>query len=383
MFRSKTSIAALIAVSLSLTSDLACAQEKSDVVKPVPVLSGSFGFVPVFDGGHAPLVTIMSPVLLVPIANNWLVESRGAFEGAFTRPDGGGNFAGKINKEVEYLQLDYLANGYLTVTAGRFLNPFGIYNERLYPVWIRNVQTEPLILPLEEDSRDGFMLRGGIPLSVANFNYATFFSTRASINKLESDRAVGSRFGFFFPKQRLEMGASVQHSLEQDRSNKFGFPFEQQPFSLPLDLRAEYAHGVEGSGFWIEPAYRLAQIPFLNGILRKTQVVARYQQFYIGDGTNDDLPAADTRIFESGFNYYIADGLKLRRAMGGNSAKKETGISGLLVWPIAGCCRWAEQACNEAPAHVRTRHFRPGNDHVSGYAQSQTCGSRKGKKYSL
>lgn len=336
MFPSKTSIAAMIAVTLSLTSHVASAQEKSDVVKPVPVLSGSFGFVPVFDGGHATLVTIMSPVLLVPIGDNWLVESRGAFEGDFTRPDGGGSFGGKINKEVEYLQLDYFTNRYLTVTAGRFLNPFGIYNERLYPVWIRNLQTEPLILPLEEDSRDGFMLRGGIPLSVANFNYTTFFSTRASINKLESNRAVGSRFGFFFPKQRLEMGASVQHSLEQGRSNKFGFHFEQQPFTLPLDLRAEYAHGAEGSGFWIEPAFRLTQIPFLNGLVRNTQVVARYQQFYIGNGTNDDLPAADTRIFESGFNYYIADGLKATASYGREFSKE----GNRNVWTVGMAYRW-------------------------------------------
>src|SRR5690242_14928591 len=294
MFMSKTSVVAIIAVALSLSSSVASAQQPPVVPRAVPVLSGSFGFVPVVDGGHSTLVTVMSPVLLAPIGDNWLVESRGAFEGDFTRPDGGGSFAGKVNKEVEYLQLDYIANRYLTVTAGRFLNPFGIYNERLYPVWIRNLQTEPLILPLEEESRDGVMFRGGIPLRVANLNYTTFFSTRASINKLESERAVGCRFGFFFPKQRLEIGATVQHSLEQDRSNKFGVHFEEQPVSLPLDLRAEYAHGVEGSGFWIEPAYRLTQVPLLKPVMRKTQLVARYQQFYLGDGTNEDLPSADT-----------------------------------------------------------------------------------------
>ncbi|HEX7962259.1 MAG TPA: hypothetical protein VF493_20265, partial [Terriglobales bacterium] len=261
MFPSRISVAAVI-VALSLSSSVVSAQESLEAPRPVPVLSGSFGFVPVVDGGRTTLVTVMSPVLLVPIGDNWLVESRGAFEGDFSRPDGGGSFAGKVNKEVEYLQLDYIANRYLTVTAGRFLNPFGIYNERLYPVWIRNLETEPLILPMEEASRDGLMFRGGIPLNIASFNYATFFSTKASINKLESDRAVDSRFGFFFPKQRLEIGATVQHSLDEDRSNKFGVHFEEQPSSVPLDLRAEYAHGVEGSGFWIEPAYRLAQIPF-------------------------------------------------------------------------------------------------------------------------
>lgn len=336
MFRPKISVAAMIAVAISLASHVASAQEKPEVARPVPVLSGSFGFVPVIEGGHSTLVTVVSPVLLAPIGDNWLVESRGAFEGDFTRPDGGGSFGGKINKEVEYLQLDYIANRYLTLTAGRFLNPFGMYNERLYPVWIRNLQTDPLILPLEEDARDGFMVRGGIPLNVANFNYTTFFSTKASINKLESDRAVGSRLGFFFPKQRLEIGATIQHSLEEDRSNKFGFHFEQQPSSLPLDLRAEYAHGVEGSGFWIEPAYRLAQIPFLNGVMRKTQMVARYQQFYAGDGTNDEVPSVDTRVFESGINYYVADGLKVTASYGREFSKD----GNKNIWTVGVAYRW-------------------------------------------
>ena len=37
---------------------------------------------------------------------------------------------------------------FVTVTVGRFLTPFGIFNERLYPVWIRFLQPDPLILPI-------------------------------------------------------------------------------------------------------------------------------------------------------------------------------------------------------------------------------------------
>ena len=42
-----------------------------------------------------------------------------------------------------YLQADYIANKYVTVTMGRFLTPFGIFNERLYPIWIRSLQQDP------------------------------------------------------------------------------------------------------------------------------------------------------------------------------------------------------------------------------------------------
>src|SRR5690349_11760196 len=167
---------------------------------PVPVLSGSAGEIPVVEGGQTTLVSIFSPVVLVPFGEKWLVESRAEFEGDFTDQQPGSHFGGKVNKEIDYLQLDYIANRYVTITAGRFLNPFGIYNERLYPVWIRNLQTDPLILPLEEDSRNGVMLRGGVELnSLVNLNYTTFFSVQDSTNKLESERAVGGRVGLFFP----------------------------------------------------------------------------------------------------------------------------------------------------------------------------------------
>jgi len=328
---------AAIAASMLLIASCAFGQDIVAEPRSVPVLSGSVGFVPIVQGGQTTLVSIFSPVMLAPIGERWLVESRGAFEGDFARPDPGAGYAGKVNKEVEYLQLDYIASRYLTVTAGRFLNPFGIYNERLYPVWIRNLQTDPLILPLEEDSRNGVMLRGGVGLnSTVNLNYTTFFSVQDSTNKLESERAVGGRVGFFFPKQRLEVGATLQHALVDERSNGFGLHFEQQPLSIPMDVRAEYAHNPEGSGWWIEPAYKLSQIRRLNGLMRNLQLVSRFQQFYIGNAQNEDLPSADTRMFEEGLNYYIAEGLKATASYG-----REFSTTGNQnVWTVGVAYRW-------------------------------------------
>jgi len=65
---------------------------------------------------------------------------------------------------VDYLQVDYIANPYVTITVGRYLTPFGVYNERLYPVWIRDLQSDPLILPIStgpSGAGTGAMLRGG------------------------------------------------------------------------------------------------------------------------------------------------------------------------------------------------------------------------------
>lgn len=332
--RSRFSVATLL---LCLFAIAARAQDATDELRPVPVLSGSAGEVPIVEGGQTTLVSIISPVVLVPFGEKWLVESRASFEGDFTDQQPGTNFGGKVNKEIEYLQLDYIANPYVTVTAGRFLNPFGIYNERLYPVWIRNLQTDPLILPLEGESRDGVMLRGGVPLSSeVNLNYATFFSAQSSTNKLESDRGIGGRVGLFFPAHRLEIGGTVEHALVEDRSNRFGFHFEQQPFSMPLDVRAEYAHGAEGSGWWIEPAYTLSGLPWVKAIMRKTQLVSRYQQFYIGNGEDEDLPSADTRIAEFGMNYYICDGFRATASYG----REFSAAGNQNVWTVGLTYRW-------------------------------------------
>jgi hypothetical protein len=86
--------------------------------RPVPILTGNAGFFTNVNGGQTELVPSITPVLLVPLGDRWLVESRAEFTGQFERPDAGGPYGGKVEQEIDYLQLDYIANRYLTVTAG-------------------------------------------------------------------------------------------------------------------------------------------------------------------------------------------------------------------------------------------------------------------------
>ena len=69
--------------------------------------------------------------------------------------------------------------------------------------------------------------------------------------------------GFFFPGPRLEVGGSWQKTLQDDRKNAFGFHMGWQPAKVPLNLRSEFARSFEGSGYWIEGAYRLSQVALL------------------------------------------------------------------------------------------------------------------------
>jgi len=322
------------------------AQEQPDIPKPVPVIIGGAGFITTFDGGEPHLGPLIAPVLLVPIEKRWLIESRATFEADMTQRPGSSSFHGQVLKSVDYLQLDFIANPYVTVTVGRFLTPFGIFNERLYPIWIRNLQTDPLTLPIgtgPSQASTGAMLRGGFQAtSRLNINYAVYFSalstvTLSNVTPLTSDRIAGGRLGIFIPNERLEIGASFEHLLQDERSNSFGFHGGWQPSALPLEFRGEYQRSARGSGYWIEPAYRLNQVPFWQYAMRRTQVVARLQQYWVGALPSDSLPSVNTRQFEFGVNYYFRDGLRAVSSYGRQFSEMEN----KNIWTIGLTYRFA------------------------------------------
>jgi hypothetical protein len=323
------------------------AAQTADSDKPVPILSGSLGTFSFVTGGHNVIDTQINPVLVVPLGDRWLIESRAEFEGEFQRPPDGGPYGGPVTKHVDYAQIDYIANPYLTVTAGQFLTPFGIFNERLYPVWIRSLQPDPLILPIHTAPSDGAMFRGGFPVNQqASMNYALYVSTTSiGMESVNAQRHVGGRMGFFLPGPRLEIGGSWQRTLQNDRKNAFGFHMGWQPAKVPLNLRSEFAHSFEGSGYWIEGAYRLSQAHFWQKAMRRTEVVGRAQQFYVGaigsvGEAAFDLPSADTREADFGTNYFLRDGLKVTASYGrqfssaGNFNQWSFGVAYRFLLPL-------------------------------------------------
>ena len=333
----------LCVLSLALTFSLLAAAQSADSERPVPILTGNAGYFTNVEGGHAELAPEINPVLLLPLGDHWLVEARAGFEGEFKREDNTGPYKGVVDKDIDYLQVDYIASRYVTITAGRFLTPFGIYNERLYPIWIRSLHETPLIFPLGTGPSDGAMLRGGFSLnSKVNLNYAAYFSTLSTVNKFESDRVAGGRVGFFFPGPRIEVGASWRKELQEDRPNGFGFHFAWQPTRLPLNLRSEYARTDDGSGYWIEGAYRLSQVPFLRNLMRHTEIVGRAQQFFAGGIEEDEaeeygIPDVDTKQADFGLNYYLHDGLKVS----GSYGRQFSSDGNINIWTVGIAYRFA------------------------------------------
>ena len=317
----------------------------SPKISAVPIFSAGVAYNSFFDGGVDNVHPLISPVTLIPFGQNWLIESRETFEIDLAPVPGENGYKGALQKEVDYLQLDYIANRYMTVTVGRFLTPFGVYNERLYPVWIRDLQTDPLTLPIAmgpSGAGTGAMVRGGFEVTPAmEVNYGTYFSTLSTYTPLDSARMAGMRAGIFLTGPRLEFGGSFQHLLQGDRSNAFGFHAAWQPRPLPLDIRAEFSRADTGSGYWVESAYRLSQVPVWRDELRHVQVVGRMQQYFTGVVPDDNLPTVNTRLFEFGLNYYFRDDFRFVSSYGrqfapdgGNMNIWNVGLTYRFVFPV-------------------------------------------------
>jgi hypothetical protein len=296
------------------------ALEEDYTPRAVPVLTGSGAYFTRVNAGQVQDAPALSPLLLLPIGDNFLIEAKGALADTYNK-DAQGNYASTVTYGMAYAQADYITR-YVTFTAGRFTTPFGTYGERLAPNWIRALQVTPLIVPVTSGASLGGMLRGGLPAGTEkiNLNYAFYFSSNNTNHILATDRSTGGRIGFFLPGPRLEFGASFQQVLQADRPHSAGVHFVWQPNALPLTVRSEYVRqsGIKGSGYWIESAYMLKQVPGM----KKVEMVGRGQQFFAAGNlsalTKKKLGSLglDTNEADVGLNYYFRSDVRASASYG-------------------------------------------------------------------
>src|SRR4029077_20856999 len=129
-----------------------------------PILSGGVQFLSTTNGGVTFFQPTIAPVLVAPLGDHWLFESRVTVDEFIGRENGStGPYHANTFTSIDYLNLSYIVNPHLTVTVGEFLTPFNIYNERLSPVWIHNVADAPSIAGIgtrTSGSSEGGMVRG-------------------------------------------------------------------------------------------------------------------------------------------------------------------------------------------------------------------------------
>ncbi|MCU1226245.1 MAG: hypothetical protein JWQ42_4338 [Edaphobacter sp.] len=338
----------LLAASVLLGMGSMSAQDPNASVNGagyVPLISGGAGYVHNVNGGQPTLEPQINPVLLVPFGSHVLLESRTDFTGFFQRKNGSsGPFTGKVFKTVEYAQIDWLANTHVIATAGRYLLPFGLYNERLTPIWIRNLQDSPITAPIgtrTSGSGDGVMLRGAaLDTPSVSILYTAYFSARSGINQLQAARAAGGDTSIYLKQARLEVGGSYQRFLQDNQINSFAAYLSWQPPRTALDLKFEYDQSHNGHGFWLESGYELTETPKIPALLKRVQLVGRVQQFTPLNGGGNGVPRVATQRMDAGLNYYIRDDLRFVSSYGrqfsstGNANIWNVGFTYRFMFPL-------------------------------------------------
>jgi hypothetical protein len=288
----------------------------------VPVISGGAGYIHNVSGGGPTLEPQVDPVLLVPFGRHLLLESRTDFTGFFERQNfTSGPFKGKVFKDVEYAQLDWLADTHVIVVGGKYLLPFGLYNERLGPIWIKNLQDPPYTASVgtrNTGSGDGLELRGvAVQTPDVSLQYTAYFSVRSGINQIGAARTAGGDASVFFPKARFEIGGSGQRFLQQQRINNGAAYISWQPLEGSTDIKAEFDYSYFGRGYWLEGAYKLDHASS-HAAIQKVQLVARVEQVFPQHGGGNGLPHIDNKRLDAGINYYLKDNLRLLATYGRN-----------------------------------------------------------------
>ncbi len=325
LFRSVRSIGpALFVVLAVFSASIGRAQQTSTETSesPIPVITGDFSFQTTFQPGTQDVMPEFDPVILVPIGHKLLVESEFDMSMDLSHYQGQWGPA-VVDHGVEYLQLDYIVNSKLTIVAGRFLTPFGIYCERLHPMWIRALADEPILFSMNDNSSNGAMLRGTTQLtSGMNITYAGYYSVPTSNSQFFADRRAGGRTSLYLPKKRVEVGVSYSRVLNQ-RYNMVGADLTWTLKRIPLDIRAEALHSAKlGSGYWVEGAYRLNKLG-PNAFFRNSELALRGEQYRVPTVAQTlitDLPTQNTTRATLGWNYYLHNGVRFDAAYGRNFA---------------------------------------------------------------
>jgi len=238
---------------------------------------------------------------------------------------------------LEFAQLSYLLNDYLTIGVGKFLNPSNFFMERLHPAWINKLPDRPITMietnPLQANSQLGIQIRGGLPIGSTKGEYAFYVSNGPSINTdgtlsfkdvndSNNSKAVGGRIGWF-PFSGFEIGYGFETAGVTDPANGSNtldvithvidlnyiknsklilgtIDIRGQYSNRKIDRSASFAFDNSSSGGYGQIAYRpsLVQQVYLKNI----ETVLRFDWI--------DLPNVvtfnDEQRWTIGINYYIA-----------------------------------------------------------------------------
>jgi len=312
-----------------------------------------------------------NPIFLWELSPKLLFESRLEIE-----PSGSGT-----NLELEYAQLTYLLNDYITLGAGEFLTPSNVFVERFEALWINKLPDRPLavydgILP---ERSFGLEVRGGFPIGPTRANYALYVSNGPSLNAFDSstagtlefnnfsdnndDKAVGGRVGFL-PIPGVEVGYGFETAKPGTQGSSFAnvrsllqsvdlnVTRDSDLLKGRIDLHAQYAwsdvdravYDPEGTlgfgpfpvagkrdGGYAQIAYRPTKVDV--DFVRNLEPVFRWDHL---SRAPSGLGAPEEDRWTLGLNYWLGPATALKAAYEWDNPNGEPNKNALLFEVVAG-----------------------------------------------
>lgn len=300
-------------------------------------------------GGERKFSASFNPIFL------WKLNDKLLFEGELEAELEGS----ETHIALEMAQISYVLNDYMTIGAGKFLNPMDYFVERQHMAWVNKFPDKPLAVydGLLPETEVGAQIRGAIPVGSTKLNYAFFV---ANANALNTDTnsvapnelgtftydnfdnagkhiAVGGRVGFF-PIPELELGYGFQFAnVAPPQSGKVNSLIQSVDLSYVRDserlkgiinFKAQYvwshtgrfAYDPDGSiggpfnfnnnrhGGYVQLAYRPSRVS--NGFIKNLEHVIRYDRL----SQARTVTGTDETRYSIGLNYWFGPSSVLKIA---------------------------------------------------------------------
>lgn len=312
-----------------------------------------------------------NPIFLWELSPKLLFESRLEIE-----PSGSGT-----NLELEYAQLSYLLNDYITLGAGQFLSPSNVFVERFEALWINKLPDRPQavydgILP---ERSFGFQVRGGVPIGPTRANYAFYVSNGPNLNTFDpvragtlefnnfsdnnDDKAFGGRIGFlpipgveagygFETAKPGTQGSSFAHVRSFLQSVDLNVTRDSDLLKGRIDLHAQYAwseidHAVydpdgalgfgplsftsKRDGGYAQVAYRPTKLD--GDFVRNLELIFRWDHL---SRAPSGLGAPEEERWTLGLDYWLGPGTAVKAAYEWDNPHGERNKNALLLQVATG-----------------------------------------------
>lgn len=291
---------------------------------------------------------VFVPLILFKYSDKLLFESELEF----------GFENGELQTGLEYADINYILNKYITFRAGKFLLPFGTFMERLHPSWINRLSSKPLGFGhdgIAPSTGIGFEIRGAAPIGGGKVNYA-LYATNGPILKTgktqpeeagmldfenfednNKNKAFGGRIGILpFSNSSAEIGFSALSGKVGDAKDPlyedvgallyavdFSFVKQISPLKGIIDIKAQYnqsnvdrvdyfelapgdtiptAYSFTNSsnGYYAQLSYRPSMLEC--NFLKNLDFVGRYSALFTPEESKWEQVATQIAV---GLNYWI------------------------------------------------------------------------------